>query len=144
MKIVVQRVKKATVRSDGKIFSAIGKGYVALVGFCCDDNKEAILKMIDKLTNLRVMADEEGKMNYDLKTAHGELLVVSQFTLCADTNQRRPSFIKAMKQEEARRWYDFFIEKLKEKGLKVKTGRFGSWMEVELVNDGPVTIVLER
>ena len=143
MKVVVQRVKKATVKSQGKVFSEIGKGYLALVGFCCDDNQETILKMVDKLANLRLMADEKGKMNYDLKTARGELLIVSQFTLCADTSQRRPSFIKAMRQEEAKRWYEFFIEKLKEKGLKVKTGRFGSWMEVELVNEGPVTIVLE-
>ena len=143
MKVVVQRVKKATVKSQGKVFSEIGKGYLALVGFCCDDNQETILKMVDKLANLRLMADEKGKMNYDLKTARGELLIVSQFTLCADTSQRRPSFIKAMRQEEAKRWYEFFIEKLKEKGLKVKTGRFGSFMEVELVNEGPVTIVLE-
>ena len=143
MKVVVQRVKKATVKSQGKVFSEIGKGYLALVGFCCDDNQETILKMVDKLANLRLMADEKGKMNYDLKTARSELLIVSQFTLCADTSQRRPSFIKAMRQEEAKRWYEFFIEKLKEKGLKVKKGRFGSFMEVELVNEGPVTIVLE-
>lgn len=144
MKIVVQRVKRGSVIIDGKVFSAIGKGYVALVGFCEGDNHAKVLNMAEKLANLRVMADESGKMNYDLKSVKGELLVVSQFTLCADTNQRRPSFVNALKEDQAKKLFDFFVTTLKNKNLPVKTGKFGFYMEVEIFNDGPVTIVLEN
>lgn len=143
MRIVIQRVKKGAVFLEGKIFCQIEKGYVALVGFCREDTKEKVEKMAEKLANLRLMADKQGKMNYDLKTVKGELLVVSQFTLCADTSQRRPSFIFAMNGKEAEKLFNLFIERLKEKGLIVKTGKFGHYMEVEIHNDGPVTIVLE-
>lgn len=144
MKVVVQRVKKARVLVEKKVFSEIGKGYLALVGFCQDDIQEKVLKMADKLANLRVMADENGKMNYNLIQTKGEILVVSQFTLCADTSQRRPSFISALKEEQAKKLYLLLIDQLKKRGLTVKTGKFGSYMEVELVNDGPVTIILEN
>lgn len=143
MKVVIQRVKRGAVLVEGKIFSQIEKGYVVLVGFCREDTKEKVEKMAEKIFNLRIMADEKGKMNYSLSQVGAELLVVSQFTLCADTSQRRPSFIFAMNEKEAEKLFNLFVEKLKEKGLLVKTGKFGHYMEVEIHNDGPVTIVLE-
>lgn len=144
MKVVIQRVKKARVLVEKKVFSEIKKGYLTLVGFCQDDFQEKVLKMVDKLTNLRIMADENGKMNYNLIQTKGEILVVSQFTLCADTSQRRPSFMLAMKEDQAKKLYLLFVDELKKRGLTVKTGKFGCYMEVELVNDGPVTIILEN
>jgi D-tyrosyl-tRNA(Tyr) deacylase len=143
MKVVIQRVKKGLVSIDGKIFSQIGKGYVILVGFCQGDDKDRVEKMAEKIFNLRIMADENGKMNYNLSQVGGEVLVVSQFTLCADTSQRRPSFISALKEDEAKILYDYLIELLKNKGLSVKTGKFGAYMTVEIINDGPVTIVID-
>jgi len=98
--------------------------------------------MAEKITNLRIMADKSGKMNLNLLQANGEVLLVSQFTLCADTTQRRPSFIRALEEDKAEKLYYFLIQKLKEKNLPVKTGKFGCYMEVEIVNDGPVTIIL--
>lgn len=139
---VVQRVKRGRVIVKNRVFSEISRGYVVLVGFCRGDNQIVVEKMADKIVNLRIMSDEQGKMNLTLAQVKGEILVVSQFTLCADTSQRRPSFIKAMREDEAKILYQFFIKKLKEKGILVKTGLFGSYMEVEIVNDGPVTIIL--
>ncbi len=144
MKVVIQRVKKARVLVENKVFSEIEKGYLVFVGFCQGDTQEKVLKMVDKVANLRVMADENGKMNYNLIQTKGEILVVSQFTLCADTSQRRPSFISAMKEEEAKKLYLLFIDELKKRGLTVKTGKFGNYMKIELINDGPVTIILEN
>jgi len=143
MKVVIQRVKKGAVLIDGKIYSQINQGYVILVGFCQGDDKGKVEKMAEKIFNLRIMADENGKMNYNLSQVGGEVLVVSQFTLCADTSQRRPSFLSALKEDKAKILYDYLIELLKNKGLSVKTGKFGSYMTVEIVNDGPVTIVME-
>jgi D-tyrosyl-tRNA(Tyr) deacylase len=143
MKVVIQRVKKGTVLVDGKIFSQINKGYVILVGFCQGDDRKKVEKIAEKIFNLRIMADENGKMNYNLSQVNGELLIVSQFTLCADTSQRRPSFISALKEDEAKILYDYLIELLKNKGLSVKTGKFGCYMTVEIINDGPVTIVMD-
>lgn len=140
---LIQRVKSGRVLVENKIYSQIGKGYVILVGFCCGDNEKIVEKMAEKIANLRIMADKEGKMNLNLSQVGGEILLVSQFTLCADTSQRRPSFIKAMEGEEAKKLYQFLIKKLQEKNLSVKTGKFGCYMEVEIVNDGPVTIILE-
>jgi D-tyrosyl-tRNA(Tyr) deacylase len=142
MKVVIQRVKKGAVLIDGKIFSQIEKGYVILVGFCQGDHKGKVEKMAEKIFNLRIMADENGKMNYNLSQVDGEVLVVSQFTLCAETSQRRPSFIYALKEDEAKILYDYLIELLKNKGLSVKAGKFGAYMTVEIINDGPVTIVI--
>jgi len=99
--------------------------------------------MAEKIANLRIMTDKEGKMNFNLSKFGGEVLLVSQFTLCANTSQRRPSFIKAAKPEEAKKLYHFLIQKLKEKNLPVKTGSFGNYMIVEIINDGPVTIILD-
>lgn len=143
MILVIQRVKQASVLIENKIFSQISKGYAILVGFCQGDNEKIVEKMAEKIANLRIMADKEGKMNLNLSQVGGEILLVSQFTLCADTSQRRPSFIKAMKEEEAKKMYELLIKKLEEKNLSVKTGNFGHYMEVEIINDGPVTIVLD-
>lgn len=140
---LVQRVKSGKVRVEGRLYSQIGKGYVVLVGFCQGDNEKTVEKMAEKIANLRIMADAYGKMNLNLQQANGEILLVSQFTLCADTSQRRPSFLKAIKEENAKKLYHFLIEKLKEKDLPVKTGKFGHYMEVEIRNDGPVTIILD-
>lgn len=140
---LIQRVRSGQVKVEGKIYSQIKKGYVILVGFCQDDNEKVVEKMADKIAHLRVMADNQGKMNLNISQAGGEILLVSQFTLCADTSQRRPSFIKAMKPENAKKLYDLLIQKLKERNIPVKTGKFGEYMEVEIINDGPVTIILE-
>lgn len=140
---VIQRVKKASVIVENKTFSKIDKGYAILVGFCQEDNEKIVEKMAEKIANLRIMADDKGKMNLNLSQTKGEILLVSQFTLCADTSQRRPSFIKAMKEDEAKKLYHFLIKKLQEKNLVVKTGKFGCYMEVEIINDGPVTIILD-
>jgi len=140
---VVQRVKSGKVLVDEKIFSQINHGYVILVGFCQEDNENIVSKMAEKIANLRIMADENGKMNLNLSQVKGEILLVSQFTLCADTSQRRPSFINALNEEEAKKLYQFLIEKLREKNIPVKTGSFGNYMTVEIINDGPVTIILD-
>jgi len=140
---LIQRVKSGKVLIDGKIYAKIGKGYVILVGFYQDDNENIVSKMAEKIANLRIMADENGKMNFNLLQVGGEILLVSQFTLCADTSQRRPSFIKALKEEEAKKLYQILIKKLQEKNLVVKTGSFGNYMIVEIINDGPVTIILD-
>jgi D-tyrosyl-tRNA(Tyr) deacylase len=140
---VVQRVKSGKVLVDEKIFSQINQGYVILVGFCQGDNENIVLKMAEKIANLRIMADENGKMNLNLSQVKGEILLVSQFTLCADTSQRRPSFISALNEEEAKKLYQFLIKKLQEKNIPVKTGSFGNYMTVEIINDGPTTIILD-
>lgn len=143
MIILIQRVKKGKVTVGKQVISKIGLGYVVFVGFCQNDNEKIVEKMAEKIANLRIMADEQGKMNLNLSQVNGEILLVSQFTLCADTSQRRPSFIKALKENEAKRLYEFLIKKLKEKKIPIKTGKFGSYMEVEIHNDGPVTIILD-
>jgi D-tyrosyl-tRNA(Tyr) deacylase len=140
---LIQRVKSAKVIIEEKEYSKINRGYVILVGFCQDDNEKIVLKMAEKIANLRIMADENGKMNLNIYQVKGEILVVSQFTLCADTSQRRPSFIKALEQKKAEKLYQLLINQLKEKNIPVKTGKFGCYMQVEIVNDGPVTIILD-
>jgi D-tyrosyl-tRNA(Tyr) deacylase len=140
---VIQRVKSGKVLIEEKIYSKIDKGYVILVGFCQKDNENIVLKMTEKIANLRIMADENGKMNLNLSKVKGEILLVSQFTLCADTSQRRPSFINALNEKEAKKLYQFLIKKLQEKNIPVKTGSFGNYMTVEIINDGPTTIILD-
>jgi len=140
---VVQRVKSGKVLVNEKIFSQINYGYVILVGFCQGDNENIVSKMAEKIANLRIMADENGKMNLNLSQVKGEILLVSQFTLCADTSQRRPSFINALNEKEAKKLYQFLIKKLQEKNIPVKTGSFGNYMIVEIINDGPTTIILD-
>ncbi|MCS6956466.1 MAG: D-aminoacyl-tRNA deacylase [Patescibacteria group bacterium] len=140
---VIQRVKKASVSVENKLISEIKKGYTILVGFCQGDNDKITEKMAEKIANLRIMADNQGKMNLNLSQTNAEILLISQFTLCADTSQRRPSFIKALKEDEAKKLYELLIKKLQEKSLSVKTGKFGEYMQVEIINDGPTTIILD-
>lgn len=144
MKLLVQRSKNSKVTIDGKINGEISHGYVVLVGLTHEDNETIVDKMIDKLINLRIFEDNEGKMNLSLLDVNGEVLSISQFTLYADASGgRRPSFVNAMKPEEASRLYDYFNEKLRSKNIKVETGIFGADMKVEIYNDGPVTIMLD-
>lgn len=143
MIVVIQRVLKGSVKVDNKKIAETGKGYVILVGFCKEDKEEYLEKMANKIKNLRVFEDENGKMNRSINEAEGELLLISNFTLCASLKKgRRPSFDKAMEPERARDFFYLFESKLKNLGLKVKTGIFGAKMEIEIINDGPVTFVL--
>ena len=145
MKIVLQRSKQAYVKVDGKEVGAIDKGLVLLVGVTHDDTKEAAKFLADKIVNLRIFEDEDGKMNHSLLDVGGDILSVSQFTLYGDCQKgRRPNFMAAAKPDYAEELYHFFNEALKEKGVKVETGVFGAMMDVSLVNDGPVTLILEK
>jgi D-tyrosyl-tRNA(Tyr) deacylase len=144
MRLVVQRVKEAMVKriSDGAVVGKIGNGYFVLVGVGKEDTLEDTEALAAKLLKLRVMADENGKMNLSIKEACGEILVVSQFTLYADTSGgNRPSFINAALPEDAKKIYEHFVNELKESGIKVETGSFGDYMEIETILDGPVTIL---
>lgn len=146
MRIVVQRVREASVSVDGETVGAIGPGLVVLVGFTADDDPERACWMADKVANLRIFSDEAGRMNRSVLDVSGELLAVSQFTLYGDaTKGRRPSFIRAARPEVAIPLYESFLAELREllPGA-VQSGRFGAAMEVALVNDGPVTLVIER
>ena len=145
MKLVVQRVNSAKVEVNGKIVGAITKGFLVLLGVTHNDTKEIADYLVKKLCNLRVFEDENGKMNLSLKDVNGELLIVSQFTLYADCRSgNRPSFINAAKPDIANELYEYFCEKCKENNLKVQKGIFGADMKVSLLNDGPVTIILEK
>ena len=144
MRVVLQRVKQASVRIDGKVVGAINKGYMLLVGITHDDTIEDIDYLINKIIHLRIFEDEQGKMNLSLKDLQAALLSVSQFTLYGDTRKgRRPNFMQSAKPDVAKERYDLFNEELRKTGLQVETGRFGAMMDVELINDGPVTIVLD-
>ncbi len=144
MKVVLQRVSHANVNVDGNITGQIEQGYLALVGITESDTKEIVEKIANKVIGLRVFSDEEGKMNLSIEDVEGSILSVSQFTLYADCKKgRRPSFIQAAKGEQATSLYDYFNEYIRNKGMKVETGIFGANMKVELLNDGPVTIILD-
>lgn len=143
MKIVVQRVTRASVEVGGEIVSKIGKGYLALVGIERGDSEADVLKKADKLCSLRIFSDNDGKTNLSLKDVGGEILAVSQFTLCGDASHgNRPSFVGAMPHQEAQPLFEKFIERIKNNGVPVSTGIFREDMKVELVNDGPFTIIL--
>ncbi len=145
MRVVLQRVARAEVRVDGVPVGAIGRGYLLLVGFKSGDAEETLRWMVDKIRGLRLFPDSEGKMNLPIDAVAGELLVVSQFTLYADVRKgRRPSFIDAAEPDEAERLYDRFVDLLREGTIPVATGEFGALMDVDLINDGPVTLVIER
>ena len=145
MKVVVQRTNKASVSVDGKNIGKINSGLVLLVGFTHKDSEKEIDYMIDKILNLRIFEDENKIMNKSLTDINGSILSISQFTLYANTKSgRRPSYVDAMKADEANKLYELFNQKLKEKNINVQTGVFGADMQVSLVNDGPVTIILER
>jgi D-tyrosyl-tRNA(Tyr) deacylase len=145
MRVVLQRVSRAKVAIDGRIAGAIERGFCLLVGFTHMDTVEQVRWMADKVSGLRIFSDADDKMNLALADVGGALLVVSQFTLYGNTEKgRRPSFIEAARPEQAIPLYESFIADLRGRGLKVETGEFGAMMDVELVNDGPVTLVIDR
>lgn len=145
MKLVVQRVKQAQVSVEEKVVGKIEKGFLILIGVTHTDTKEIAEYLVNKLCNLRVFEDENGKMNLNLKQIGGELLIVSQFTLYANCKEgNRPSFTDAAKPDFAKELYEYFCNKCKEKDILVEKGIFGANMKVSLVNDGPVTIILEK
>ncbi len=144
MRIVLQRVTSASVMVGGEVTGRIGTGYLVLLGVGQGDTEEDCRRLADKLINLRIFSDENGKINLSLADVGGELLIVSQFTLYADCRKgNRPNFIQAGKPDEAERLYNYFADYCRSKGKHVETGIFGADMKVELVNDGPFTIVLE-
>ncbi len=145
MKAVIQRVSNASVSVDGKVVGSCNKGYMILFGAADGDTSEDIDILARKTVNLRVFCDEDDKMNKSVLDVDGEILVISQFTLCADVKKgNRPSFINAMQPDLASKYYDIYCEKLKELGVKrVEKGVFGADMQVSLVNDGPVTILFD-
>lgn len=145
MRALIQRVTKGKVTVGGRVKGGIGLGYVVLLGVKEGDSEKEVELLAEKTVNLRVMSDEEGKMNKSILDVGGEILVVSQFTLYADTKGgRRPSFIDAAKPDIAKKLYEYFVAKLKALGVKsVQTGEFGAYMSVEIVNDGPVTVLLD-
>jgi len=141
----LQRVKKAAVRVNGHLEASTGPGLLALVGIRESDSRAEADYLAEKLVELRIFPDESGKMNLTARDTGAELLLVSQFTLYADCSRgRRPSFDAAARPEKARELYEYFVEKVKEKGLETRTGVFQAHMEVELVNDGPVTLLIEK
>ena len=145
MRVVLQRVSRAEVRVGGRVTGRIGRGFLLLVGFTHGDAEAALVWMADKIVGLRLFADAEDKMNLALADVGGELLVVSQFTLYGDAVKgRRPSFIDAARPETAIPLYERFVELLGARVERVETGEFGAMMDVDLVNDGPVTLLLER
>lgn len=144
LRIVVQRAKKARVVVNNQVIGAIDHGLMILVGVTHDDTDEDINYIADKLVNLRIFEDAEGKMNLSLLDVGGSILSVSQFTLYADTRKgRRPSYIDAARPEQAEKLYDRLNKVIREKGITVETGVFGAMMNVEFTNEGPVTIILE-
>jgi len=144
MRVVVQRSKEATVTVEGKVTGSITKGFVVLVGVTHDDQEKDAAFLAEKVANLRVFEDENGKMNLSLFDVAGEVLSVSQFTLYGDCRKgRRPNFMDAARPEHANGIYEQFNSKLREKGLKVETGVFGAMMDVQLTNDGPVTLIID-
>lgn len=144
MKLVIQRVANATVKVDGEIIGEIEKGFLVLIGVKQGDTREQADFLIKKLCNLRVFEDENNKMNLSIKDIKGKLLIVSQFTLYADCKKgNRPSFIEAARPEEAETLYEYFKQGCRNEGIEVESGKFGADMKVSLLNDGPVTIVIE-
>ncbi|MGU3377257.1 D-aminoacyl-tRNA deacylase [Chryseobacterium sp. M5A1_1a] len=144
MKIVVQRVSEAHVKVDGKMVGEIGKGLMLLVGIDENDEKTDADWLVQKVLNLRIFGDDDDKLNLSVKDISGEILCISQFTLIADYKKgNRPSFIKAAKPDKAIPLFDYFKEEIKKSGLKTESGIFGADMKVSLINDGPVTIVMD-
>ena len=145
MRVVLQRVSKASVTVDGRITGAIGRGYCLLVGYTAGDTEAVNAWMAEKVSGLRLFGDAEGKMNLGPAEVEGGLLVVSQFTLYGDASKgRRPSFVDAARPDVAEPLYRDFVAKLRATGLPVETGEFGAMMQVEIHNDGPVTLILEK
>lgn len=144
MKAVVQRVKESSVTVGGACIGKIERGLLVLLGVEKDDTSRDADFLADKIIHLRIFEDEQGKMNRSVKDTEGALLVVSQFTLLGDCRKgRRPSFVRAADPEKAEKLYEYFVEKAKENEISVETGRFRAMMEVSLINDGPVTLIVE-
>lgn len=144
MRAIIQRVKQARVEVDGEVVGRIGEGMLVLLGAGKDDTEEDVEYLADKVLGLRIFEDSEGKMNLSVTDTGGEVLVVSQFTLYGDCRKgRRPSFDKAAPPELAERLYELFVSEIRERGVKVETGRFRTMMDVHLVNWGPVTLMLD-
>ena len=145
MKLVVQRVANAQVEVDGEVVGKIGKGFLVLCGIKNSDTEKEADFLAKRLCNLRIFEDENEKMNLSLKDVGGELLIISQFTLYGNAmDGNRPSFIEAARPEKANPLYEYFLEKCREYGIKVEKGIFGADMKVSLLNDGPVTIIIEK
>jgi D-tyrosyl-tRNA(Tyr) deacylase len=145
MRIVLQRVSRAKVTVEGRVTGEIGRGLLLLAGFTGGDTEEALAWMADKVVGLRIFPDDDGKMNRSVEEADGAILVVSQFTLYGDARKgRRPSFVDAARPEVAIPLYERFVVLLRATGRRVETGEFGAMMDVELLNEGPVTLILER
>lgn len=144
MRLVVQKVSQSNVKIEGQVVGEIGNGFMVLVGITAGDDEVIVEKMVDKLVNLRIFEDENDKLNLSLLDVKGSILSISQFTLYANCKKgRRPSFIDAAKPDISSPLYDLFNDKLEGKGIHVERGVFGAMMEVSLVNDGPVTIILD-
>ena len=143
MRAVVTRVKSASVTIDGKVNGSIKTGYLVLLGVGLEDEEGDAKKLAEKIVNLRVFRDENDKMNLNLSQVGGEILVISQFTLYADTSSRRPGFTGAARPDKAIPLYELFMDTLREKGVHVEHGEFGADMDVESVNQGPVTIIFD-
>lgn len=144
MRVIIQRVKEANVVVNNELINEIGPGFLILVGVTHDDTSEDVDYLVRRVSNLRIFEDDKGKMNISLKDLNYEILSISQFTLYADTtNGNRPSFINAAKPELAEKLYNEFNEKLSQNNITVKTGIFGADMKIGLINDGPVTILID-
>jgi len=144
MRAVIQRVKSSSVTVSGELIGKIGKGLLVLLGVSSSDKNDDAKYLADKIANLRIFEDEDHKLNRSLIDMEGEMLVVSQFTLLGDCKKgRRPSFVKAAPPELANELYEQFVKHVRQKGITVKTGRFQTMMEVSLINDGPVTLIVE-
>ena len=143
MRVVIQRCKGASVTVDKNIVGKIKQGYTLFVGFSYNDKEDVLEKMANKIINLRIFEDENEKMNYDIKTVNGSILSVSQFTLYAKLEGRRPSFTDAMKYNDAKDMYKKFNDILRSHNIIVEEGIFGADMKVQLLNDGPVTIIID-
>ena len=145
MRLVVQRVKNAKVTVDNRVTGKINEGFLVLLGVTHSDTKETADFLVKKILNLRIFKDENDKMNLSIKDINGELLIVSQFTLYADCQKgNRPSFVNSAKPEYANELYEYFVSETRKEVKNVQTGEFGAHMDVELLNDGPVTIILEK
>lgn len=144
MRVVVQRTREASVTVAGEVVGQIDYGLMLLVGITHEDTEKEVEFVADKIANLRIFEDDEGKMNFSVIDKGGQILSVSQFTLYGDCRKgRRPNFMAAARPEHAEPLYKLFNDKLREKGLRVETGRFGAMMDVRLLNDGPVTLIVE-
>ena len=145
MKALIQRVSQASVSIDNTLFSSIGKGILVLLGVEKGDTKEQADKLVEKIVNLRIFEDKNDKMNLSLKDVKGELMIVSQFTLCSDCKKgTRPSFDNAEIPQKANEMYEYFIQKAQTQNIPVKTGQFGAMMDITLINNGPVTFMLQK